>query len=271
MLGAFATDPLEALYPELWDGCIFAICPSVTGPTGSHITAFGSSARHMTFGNCTPDTDWIVSGGQSALSFSGTNEYLTTTGVQSLTGHLSATFWIKTTHSGGSCVVVGQAIGGSTCCMGLTFGYAGATGRCQLWNDASAVERVNQSTAVNTGVWTHVGVRRTGSAGNWLVEWFLNGQPDGSGTSTRNPSPGDHLTTVSAFGNWKAGGAYLLTADLDDLRLYDRGLSNEQFVRLASARGIAFTQRPRRIIRAATVPAYRRRGHYHQTIGSGIY
>ena len=65
----------ESTVPRLWDGVIGAWCPSL-GPTGSRLHDFSRYDNWGTLTNMDPPTDWVVDGGQYALDFDNTNDYV---------------------------------------------------------------------------------------------------------------------------------------------------------------------------------------------------
>ena len=84
----------ESAYPELWDGVVGAWCPSL-GPTGSRLHDMSRRSNWGTLTNMDAATDWTVSGGQYALDFDGTNDYVvTSSGVPVASAVLSVSLWI---------------------------------------------------------------------------------------------------------------------------------------------------------------------------------
>ena len=65
----------ESAYPELWAGVVGAWAPCL-GPTGSRLHDHSRRNNWGTLTNMDAATDWVVSGGQYALDFDGSNDYV---------------------------------------------------------------------------------------------------------------------------------------------------------------------------------------------------
>lgn len=65
----------ESAYPELWNGVICALCPSL-GPTGSRLHDHSRYNNWGTLTNMDVASDWTLSGGQYALDLDGTDDYI---------------------------------------------------------------------------------------------------------------------------------------------------------------------------------------------------
>ena len=91
----------ESTVPRLWDGVIGAWCPSL-GPTGTRLHDFSRYNNWGTLTNMDAATDWVVDGGQYALDFDGTNDYIDIGTRQYLTYGVAATvsWWERITSSG---------------------------------------------------------------------------------------------------------------------------------------------------------------------------
>lgn len=70
----FATHD-ESIVPELWDGVSVALAPCL-GPTGSRLHDHSRRANWGVLTNMDNATDWVLSDGQYALDFDGSNDYL---------------------------------------------------------------------------------------------------------------------------------------------------------------------------------------------------
>jgi len=89
----------EPLYPNLFKGLIGAWCPSL-GITGGTLRDLSGRGNHGTLTNMDPSTDWVVSDGQYALDFDGSNDSITagTTGFIGLSQVTIAT-WVRLTST----------------------------------------------------------------------------------------------------------------------------------------------------------------------------
>jgi len=65
----------ESAYPELWDGVVGYWAPCL-GPTGTRLFDVSRFHNWGTLTNMDAATDWVIDGGQYALDFDGTNDYV---------------------------------------------------------------------------------------------------------------------------------------------------------------------------------------------------
>ena len=70
----FATHD-ESEYPHLWRGVVGAWAPCL-GPSGTRLHDHSGRANWGTLTNMDAATDWVVDGGQYALDFDGSNDYV---------------------------------------------------------------------------------------------------------------------------------------------------------------------------------------------------
>ena len=116
----FATHD-ESIVPELWDGVVGAWAPCL-GPTGSRLHDHSRRSNWGTLTNMDNATDWVVSDGQYALDFDGTNDAVFNSTVNNVTigssGFISC--WCK--HTGASAFRVAFSISadGNYFILGIT-------------------------------------------------------------------------------------------------------------------------------------------------------
>jgi hypothetical protein len=75
----------ESAHPDLWDGVVGYWAPCL-GPTGLRLHDVSRYNNWGTLTNMDGATDWVIDGGQYALDFDGTNNYVVT---QSATGNVA--------------------------------------------------------------------------------------------------------------------------------------------------------------------------------------
>jgi hypothetical protein len=223
----------ESAYPHLWSGCVFAAAPCL-GPTGSQLFDV-VGGRRGTMTNMDPPTDWIVKSGTYAVSFDGTDDYIsfgsinpgltnatvsiwvfnrtTATNKRFIDNAYNTGFWIGTD----SLADASKFIGGFVC-DAAPYGSSGV-GLANAWN--------------------HIAIRRIGSTS--LI--FVNGSSAGSTAYT-------NVATATSSGLLTLGIANNLTnqqcdCDLDDARIYNRALSDAEIRELAQYRGVAYGRRVR--------------------------
>jgi len=65
----------ESAHPELWDGVVGYWSPCL-GPTGTRLHDVSRFGNWGTLTNMDAATDWVIDGGQYALDFDGSNDYV---------------------------------------------------------------------------------------------------------------------------------------------------------------------------------------------------
>lgn len=269
----FAPRDGQQRHPELWRGCVFAAAPML-GPSGSTLRDWSGFGNH---GTLTNGAFWTVDSGRYAVEFDGTNDKIS--GIGGLpsysfihtTGRFSLAFWARFDSNGTRLTVAGSTLTtsekGVFCLRENLASYGTNVMRIVVYSGASGFFALTGSTAD--------GVAVTGSMDHWCYtsnfsntvgQWYKNGIAVtttsrfnavdatlgslGSGDSSRSLSLG--------VATWTSD---LLPMDgtLDDVRLYNRALSANEVLILASRRGIAYELAPRRRASAAVAASFNRR------------
>ena len=234
----------ELAYPNLWRGCVGAWSMGL-GATGSVLRDWSSSRG--TFGTLTsmdPGTDWIVNGNQLSLDFDATNDYVLNSSFRGLSAYpLTLCGWgnsagagaLRTLVSIGSEANVNNYINLGRNTAGV--GWCGSRG-------ASLVE-INAGT-ITTGLWYHYAA--TFDSLNAVTTLYLNGIQ--MATAGAPIVPTDMLSfnigrTVTRGFFWYGG--------IDDVRIYNRILSQLEIATLALRRGISYETIRNRVAKAALV------------------
>jgi len=76
LFGEFAKCQAEAEYPELWQGLVGAWSPCLSPRGGTVLRDLSGRGNHGTLTNMDAATDWVTSGGKTALDFDGSNDYV---------------------------------------------------------------------------------------------------------------------------------------------------------------------------------------------------
>lgn len=76
LFGEFAKSAAEAEYPELWRGLVGAWSPCLNPRGGTVLRDLSGRGNHGTLTNMDAATDWVMSGGKTALDFDGLNDYV---------------------------------------------------------------------------------------------------------------------------------------------------------------------------------------------------
>ena len=76
IFGEHAKCQAEAEYPELWRGLVGAWSPCLSPRGGTVLRDLSGRGNHGTLTNMDATTDWVTSGGKTALDFDGSNDYV---------------------------------------------------------------------------------------------------------------------------------------------------------------------------------------------------
>lgn len=97
--GRYASRASEARYPQLWQGRVFAACPSVQGPAGLNVYDLSGRGRHATLSGMDAPTDWVRSTGRFALDMDGVNDQIVIPAPAGITANaMSFAAWVRTTQ-----------------------------------------------------------------------------------------------------------------------------------------------------------------------------
>jgi hypothetical protein len=217
-------------HSSLSEGLVGAWCPSL-GATGYRLVDRSGYGNHGTLTNMTSD-DWVVSGGAGALDFDGSNDYVAR--AISLVGDFSVSLWFskRTNGTAGSERVV--------------FGASGSLGIPYIADIAPTFASLHSNTSgqfgsfafsFNLNTWYHLIFTRQSNS----VQAFVNGRQSSSGAKTVT---GDF--SIAYIGRYQdTGNVYDWDGQLDDIRIYNRALTEPEIRLLASRRGIGLQPRPK--------------------------
>ena len=261
----FATHD-ESAYPELWDGVVGAWCPSL-GPTGLRLHDHSRRNNWGTLTNMDPPTDWVVSDGQYALDFDGTNDYVDCRPIH-LAGDFSISVWLK---SGNIAQTNRYLLSSNSPPNGnpyaLIYGYVSQS--VEFFSNAfvGSDPRTGSAITIADAAWYHVAyVYRNG-----VWAGYRNGKAI---FSTARSFALSAPTTNVAIGAFSTG-SNVLIGNLDDIKFRTRGLTaNEVAAEYELGRGGMYQRRRRTLRRVgveqpATFKAYRAR-RQNQIIGGGV-
>ena len=243
----------QSRYPELWRGCVGAWAPCL-GPTGGRLFDFSRNQNWGTLTNMDNATDWVVSDGRYALDFDGDNDHVLLPNNSILRPpSLTASAWFIDR-------IGVPPVGNLT--PGIVYSFATATPSGDDWSLSLINGRVRYTSGANyrddtsqlsANIWYHLCYVRTA-----FHSVFLNGVLLTS--SSPNLSLGGGWTAGASIGRWFAQNIYTFNGQLDDIRIYNRDLSEPEIRLLATRRGIAYEPARRRRI-PQTVAANLRRNH----------
>jgi hypothetical protein len=237
-------------YPSLWDGCVGAWAPSL-GATGGRLFDHSVYGNHGTLTSMEVASDWVASNGKTALDFA-TDDYIDIPmGDTNVLGLITLCVWVNL-RSTSLVHFFGKHAGGGA--SQNPFDFRTASGGSLQFVMANANVVGYNGPNIGTGSWVHVAVTSTGSLSEPPVFW-LNGKST-VGTYLFGIQTG---VVTGSNSNLRLGrrddGAVQLDGLADDYRVYNRILSRNEIVALASRRGIAFERASRKLaISSAPAP-----------------
>jgi len=220
----------ESAVPRLWDGVVGAWCPSL-GPTGSRLHDFSRSNNWGTLTNMDPATDWVVSGGQYALDFDGTNDYVTIPSVYTYASGvwLSASVWFRRNVTGATHEILNKFSGTSAANEDGWLLRITNTDKLNVTIASSGNYNNWQSTATYADTaWHHVAFTlRFGSGGTFGL-WYDGAPVATTLTGTGNVIPDSDATNYAMLIGVQryAGASYnLLNGQVSDAVVWQSALS----------------------------------------------
>lgn len=231
----------ESAHPDLWDGVVGYWSPCL-GPTGTRLFDVSRYNNWGTLTNMDPPTDWVIDGGQYALDFDGTNDYVQTGSVFSVANAVTLSAWIYRNNNGNH-VFFDK---GNTINNFILFAQSGLRLR-----GASATEIAG--TYSTTGRWSHVVGTISGTTGTVYAE----GVQLATGTVSAVGNTADVLT----LGRYSTGGGnYYLNGRMSDAAIWNRALTANEIRRLYQlGRGGMLERRRRRRVYSVQDTGNRRR------------
>ena len=163
-----------------------------------------------------------------ALNFDGVNDDVSTNNTVDLPGEMSVFAWIKSntvqTDAFGDYIVASNNEAQFTLAHDT---YVGGGILEARWNN----ERISSCEVgtITVGKWYHVGFTRTGSSGNWTCRVYINGALAKTGTGIAT-NPG--VAGIVRIGSRQSGTYFLFDGLIDDVRIYNRALSEQEVKQL---------------------------------------
>jgi len=233
----------ESIVPELWDGVVGAWAPCL-GPTGSRLHDMSRRSNWGTLTNMDNATDWVVSDGQYALDFDGSNDSVGMgTAINSLTlREMSVACWVsfRTFSKQFGMMMAGNITAGTSASFVLEFGRtANRISWLQSGFDPAATVGAG---SISDSLWhSCVGVR-SGATGAWTITLAVDNVISSHNVST-NPSALSSLGQLRL--GWTDYGANL-NGKMDDIKIWNRSLSIQEIRQLHQLGRGGMYQRRRR-------------------------
>ena len=231
--GRYASRGSEARYPQLWQGRVFGVCPSVQGPAGVNLYDTTGRGRHGVAANVTTSTFWTRSQGWYALDFDGTDDTVSHSNV-SMTGACSVSLWFYKRSNG---LYNGRILWGNVADNDTYVGNVTTT-TINTQSDSVGTQK-NYTFSISNNQWYHFAMIRDA---NNSVRLFVNGIESTSGAQTVTGTY--TLNRIGQYSN-NAGGntGFMWDGLLDDIAVYERALTIGAVRLLATRRGIAYEAR----------------------------
>lgn len=230
----------RSAYPHLWSECVFALAPGI-GYTGGKIWDYagGSFAIPTAYDNSRWIPNWasvgIAEGSYCIPSFGfteGTNGSCYFPNASFDLNCVSVSLWVWNNGQGSANAVFSI---GST---GLALRLLNNTTGTFTANWSNSTSQQTSATSATIGAWTHLTLQRQRGNGN-RVELWVNGAMEASAsTSLSYASP----STALNIGARRDGASTVATwgGSIDDMRIYQRMLRDDEIKTLASQRCIAY-------------------------------
>ena len=234
----FAPRDGSPLYPSLWKGCVGAWNPGL-GVSGSTLR---DQSGFQNNGTLTNGPTWAVNQGKYAMLFDGVDDFVDAgTGVSQsfdLT-KFTASVWVNPSLAtgGNGNAIIGRIESYAAGLNGFLVTYRSG-GAALLIANASTYNEFFGQGIITLNTWNHVIVWSNGTS----FGCSINGR--NVYTAATSISPTYRLTDTLRIG--KGTGATIFRGLIDDVRVYNRALSDQEIRTLASRRGIAYEMAPRR-------------------------
>lgn len=263
----FAPRDGQPLYPELWRGCVGAWSPCL-GPTGLTLRDWSGYGNH---GTLTNGAAFTVSGGSNAIAFDASNDYVAVggSGVYNFdrTQQVSLSAWVRPSSVAGVAYgVIDKSslsppnAGWSMVLFNRTSLVANAVSLF-LTNTTTTneIEVCSPAGSISASRWQHICATYDGTSTAAGVQIYINGIAQ-TKTTTRNNLSASITTSISpSIGARQSGAGQVLNGAIADCAIHYRVLSANEINILASRRGIAYEQAPRRRSSVQVITGNRRR------------
>jgi hypothetical protein len=253
----------KSAHPDLWNGVVGYWAPCL-GPTGLRLHDVSRGNNWGTLTNMDAASDWVVDGGQYALDFDGTNDYVQLSSVP-IGGPLTVSVWFMASSVSSTAAIFSDTLSSGVAAafqfeIGRTAGKLGV-----VWADSIIG---NNSTTLSTSTLYHVVFVRRGYTGSWTAEFYVDGKADGSATTALNPA------SAGAFSIGRPGGfnGLYYGGEIFELTAWNRAISLNEAKAIYDLRIGGMLQRRRR--RRVYTEQAGFRGYYAtqraQLIGGGL-
>ena len=212
----FATHD-DSEYPHLWEGVSLALAPCL-GVQGSRLQDFSGRGNVGTLVNMDPAEDWLVDGGQYALDFDGVNDrvLVPNSSAFDIPKDITISFWVNTASKFSNVELIQKMGAGESRVASSWEAYLHAAGT--VWFRLNGTENNLISTSnLPLSRWVNVVCQKRGAT---IAIFF-----DAVGVGTLGGQPDINISTGSLTLGAYPDGSFPIKALFDDIRIYDRALS----------------------------------------------
>ena len=261
----------ESAHADLWNGIVGYWAPCL-GPTGLRLHDLSRYGNWGTLTNMDPPTDWVIDGGQYALDFDGSNDYVSTTADGQKAQNLTVSFWcyhrtqnkslvsiIDNDHALASGVAGGWVVQSEQASSTRAYYFTYYT--------AGGFVAFGSTLVIPLNTWSFITYTKSGMS----VTGFRDGQQIYS-TTTADATIVYKTAQKIWIGDCVTSPGRQFNGLLDDVIIWNRGLSPNEVQRLYELRRGGMLQRRRR--RRVYTEQAGFRGYYAtqraQLIGGGL-
>jgi len=212
---------------------------------GSGLVVMDSSTNGNN-GTLTNGTAWATGWSSNALRFDGVNDYVEVPNSPSLgiTGDITLAAWVKRGALGDYGGIVAKTDGNNIWDYDLYFDSG--PDNLHFWSDSQSPQNTISTGAVSDTDWHHVAATRSGETVTFYVDGAPAGTADISGESADNPVPVRIGTDGPGY-----GAASMFKGLIDDVRIYNRALSQAEIRALYPNPSFSIIVQPEDVTEAA--------------------
>lgn len=235
-------------YPNLWDGCVGAYCPSMDNSRSNRLSDLSGRNNHGTLTSMDPGTDFVASEHGMALDFDATNDYVLLDRLATPVNNLTLSCWFKVNDVTAYRTLINFSASANNSHYIILQTRGDVAGDpLEIIVAAGGGAATARTLGITTGKWLHACA--TMSASEIVV--YLSGV----GTTTASAlSPTVNRTTIGAFFGTVGDG--FMNGQIDDVRIYNRVLTLPGIQQLGTRRRIAYDRLRHRVAKRATANNY---------------
>ena len=206
---------------------------SMDDGTGTHVSDLSGNNNNGTMTNMDANTDWVDGRLGKALDFDGSNDYVTsaTFGDSQAWGALSTSFWFKTSVSTSMHVMVTRGTSGDSWAA-----YMDSSGRVGFIFDVVSDVALLSSNGYDDGQWHYFSSVWDGT------DLTVSIDKESLGPVTfSSPLPGQSASYNLSLGSHASNSTFFFNGQLDEVRIYNRALSQDEITSLYQETRAQFT------------------------------